>query len=204
MAAAEAELAAAEATLKQAQRRANPLETIAEEAELAAAQAALREAQEGLSPLKVSLELAAAQAEVASAEARLALAQADLADTELRAPFSGTIVSLEDTIIPETTVIAGILVVRLADLSAWKIETDDLDERSAINLHEGDPVTIKIDALPQQDLSGTVTRISEFGEKKQGDITYTVFITPEETDLRLRWNLTATVRIGEVGTGSEG
>ncbi|MBA3533913.1 MAG: efflux RND transporter periplasmic adaptor subunit, partial [Ardenticatenales bacterium] len=42
---------------------------------------------------------------------------------------------------------------------------------------------------------GTVTRIRTIGENKQGDITYTVIVTPDKQDERLRWNMTAIVDI---------
>jgi len=46
-------------------------------------------------------------------------------------------------------------------------------------------------------MAGQVTRIRSLGENRQGDITYRVIITPNEQDSRLRWNMTASVVIGE-------
>jgi HlyD family secretion protein len=37
--------------------------------------------------------------------------------------------------------------------------------------------------------------IRPFGEKKRGDITYTVTIAPDRWDDRLRWNMTAQIAI---------
>ncbi len=80
-------------------------------------------------------------------------------------------------------------------MSRWQIETDDLTELSVVYLQEGDSVMIRFDALPGVELPGTVGRIKSIGENKQGDITYTVIIEPEEHDERLLWNMTAAVVI---------
>ena len=92
-------------------------------------------------------------------------------------------------------VTAATAVARLADLSAWKIETDDLTELEVVGLQEGDAVEITFDAIPDLRLPGSVERIRPIGEDKRGDITYTVIIEPSEADSRLRWNMTAVVTI---------
>ena len=40
-----------------------------------------------------------------------------------------------------------------------------------------------------------MVRIKPLGENKQGDMTYTVVIQPDQLDDRLRWNMTAAVAI---------
>ena len=177
------------------------------ETEMAAAQGVLTELQEGPDPLNPAL------AELAAAEATLAAAEVALGDTELRAPFPGTVVSLElpdaqrqsslgsRIAGPGDQVESGTRVVRVADLSAWRIETEDLDERSVVQLNEGDRVTIGFDAIPELEMAGIITRIGEYGVKKQGDITYTVVVTPQGNDERLRWSMTAVVRFGQQSSG---
>jgi HlyD family secretion protein len=86
-------------------------------------------------------------------------------------------------------------VVQLADLSGWQIETTDLTELSIVHVTEGSPATITFDAVPGLELSGKVTRIKAIGESKRGDVNYTVTITPDRPDARLRWNMTASVTI---------
>ena len=48
---------------------------------------------------------------------------------------------------------------------------------------------------PASTLTGKVIRIKPLGENKQGDMTYTVVIQPDQLDARLRWNMTAAVAI---------
>jgi HlyD family secretion protein len=89
----------------------------------------------------------------------------------------------------------GTAVVELGDLSAWQILTDDLIELDVVRVQEGNLTTISIDALPELELTGKVTRIQRIGEDKAGDMTYTVIIETDQHDPRLEWNMTASVSI---------
>ncbi len=89
----------------------------------------------------------------------------------------------------------GSAVIRLADLSRWQIETEDLKESEAIGVQPGDKVTLTFDAIPGLKQDGTVNRIRPIGEDNRGDIVYTLVIDPSEYDERLLWNLTAVVGI---------
>jgi HlyD family secretion protein len=82
-------------------------------------------------------------------------------------------------------------------MSAWQIETEDLTELSVVQIREGDPARITFDALPDFELPGVVERIKPLGKNRQGDIVYTIVVKPTTWDERLRWNMTASVQIGE-------
>jgi HlyD family secretion protein len=164
---------------------------------VAQAQKDMAQAQLDLLEAGVSLEeIGVVEAEVAAAHVSLARAEKALADTELRAPFAGTAVVV-DTRVGEQ-VAPGVPVVRLADLSNLQVETDDLTELDVAAVGEGASVVVAFDAIPGSELTGTVVRIRSFGEKKQGDVTYTVTIQLDEQDPRLRWNMSATVTIEPV------
>jgi HlyD family secretion protein len=168
----------------------------ASDSDIAAAEAEVRRAESQLALLNAGTRpetIAAAQADLTAAQTSLMQRQLELADTELKAPFAGTIASLDFEVGEQVG--ATIPVVRLADLSAWHIETDDLTEINVVYVQVGDDVSISIDALPDLELSGTVERIRPLGENKQGDITYTATILPDGIDERLRWNMTASVII---------
>jgi multidrug resistance efflux pump len=191
-----ADLAAARAQVQQAQAQLDAVRTSARPADLAAAEAEIRRAEAQLALLEAGARpeaIAAAEADVAAAEAVLEQARVALAETELRAPFAGTVASLEAKIGEQ--VAPGVPIVVLADLSAWQIETDDLTEINVVRVHDGDPATITFDALPDLNLSGTVVRVEAIGQTNMGDITYAVIIAPDQQDSRLRWNMTAAVVI---------
>ena len=120
----------------------------------------------------------AAEADLTDAQTTLMQRHVELDDTELRAPFAGTIASLDLEVGEQ--VATGTPVVRLADQSEWLIETDDLTEINVVFVQEGDRAThLRSTPCPTLELEGTVIRIKPLGENKQGDITYTATIEPD-------------------------
>ena len=191
-----AQIAAAQAEVRGAQAQLNSAKAAARPADLAAAEADVRRAQAQLDLLKSGARpetVAAVEAEVAASRAALQQAQAALNETTLKAPFAGTIAEILPAVGEPVNPNAPI--VRLADLSAWQIETDDLTELNVVRIREGSPAKLEFDALPGVELSGKVVQIKPIGVNKQGDITYTVVVAPDQSDPRLRWNMTAVVTI---------
>ena len=133
-----------------------------------------------------SFEAAIQQAQAAIDSAQIALGQ-----TELHAPFAGTIAQLN--------LKPGELTPRdqpgavLADLSGWQIETNDVTEIKVPSLKVGQGVTIQFDALPDVELKGQVESISGVSQTKSGDVVYPVKIKVLDSDPRLRWGMTAAV-----------
>lgn len=168
---------------------ARPEELRAAEADVRRAQAQLDLIQAG--PRRQALQAAAA--EVAAADAAIRQSQAALADTELRSPIAGTVTFLG----PRTGELAapGVTAAAIADLSTWKIETTDLTELHVARIRPGDPVTATFDGIPGLRLAGKVAAVEGLGITRQGDITYTVMVTLDRQDPRLRWNMTAAVAI---------
>lgn len=158
------------------------------EARLALAEGDYEEMQSGIDPDL----LEAAQARLNAAESALAASQAALSDAELVAPFTGTIVKLN--LKEGEQVVPGSPAVILADLSQWKVETQDLNEMEIPRVSVGQTVTITPDAIPELALTGIVESISQIYEEKFGDITYTARIVLQDTDPRLRWGMTVSTR----------
>ncbi len=173
----------------------------AAQSELAAAQATYDGAQNNLRvlldmrahPIALDAQVDSAVSAVSVAQADLDHANAALADTELRAPFAGTIASIDVNLGELVTPTAP--VAHLADFSIWQIETTDLTELNIVNIHVGDTATLSFDAIPDLELPGKVTAIKLLGATRQGDVDYDVIVTPDQMDARLRWNMTAKVII---------
>ncbi|NOZ27812.1 MAG: biotin/lipoyl-binding protein [Chloroflexi bacterium] len=166
------------------------------EADMAIARSEVREAQANLELLRAGARpetIAVAEAEVAATEAALEQAVATLAETELRAPFTGTIAALNVSV--GEYVAPGMPVAVLGDLSAWLIETRDVTEQDVVRVQPGAPVTITFDAIPDLTLTGRVSTISLVGEETADGVVYTVTIIPDLQDSRLRWNMSALVSI---------
>ncbi len=138
-------------------------------------------------------QIKASTAEVTAAKANYDYAVSLVNQTELQAPFDGTITYLDcrvgERVAPDK------VMVQLGDVSEWLIKTDDLTELQVAKVQKGATVRMKFDALPGVEILGKVVSIRPFGEKKQGDITYTVLIKPDSFEPRLQWNMTATVSI---------
>ncbi len=92
-------------------------------------------------------------------------------------------------------VAAGLPILRLADLTRWQIETEDLTEFDAVGIQAGDKVTLTFDAIPGLSKDGMINRIRPIGQDNRGDIVYTLVIDPAQHDERLLWNMTAVVTI---------
>jgi len=209
VAAADADVAAAEAALAQA------------EAVVQAAQEAVKTAEatkdgmdEDLADWRfdvINAEIRGARAEVKAAEADVAKATAQLdaararsdqarsalADHSLTAPFAGTVAHL--AVKAGDEVVPAFVVARIADLSAWEIETDDLSESSVVGIEEGTRAELTFDALPDLTASGTVTEVGLFALPYQGTMVFKVTVAPDEAIQGLRWGMTATVKINDTG-----
>lgn len=176
----------------------NELDVAQIDSQLALAQAKLDDAQKKLNRLahgpdagKVEL----AEARLNNAQMQLSAAKSSLDDLELTAPFTGTIVVLDAE--PGTFVQPGSVLVQLADVTNWVVETTDLTERNVGRIKTGMPATIRFDALPGVESIGRVERIDQLGQNFQGDIVYTVRLKLDQPDPRLLWNMTASVTFVE-------
>jgi multidrug efflux pump subunit AcrA (membrane-fusion protein) len=121
-------------------------------------------------------------------------ARAALANADVRAPFGGTITNL-DLKVGEFTV-SGQPVVTIADLSNWVVKTTDLTEIDVVNIREGQPVTVTLDAIPGVTLKGYVLSVGKNFAEKQGDIVYEVSVVLTDRNPGMRWGMTAEVKFG--------
>jgi multidrug efflux pump subunit AcrA (membrane-fusion protein) len=188
-------LAAAETQLKAARGGAWAQLRDAEAAlESAAAQQDVAQAQLDLARAGSRPEdIAAAEAGVAQAEASLAAARAALDDLDIRAPFDG--VAVEVGVDVGDTAAPGEVVVVVATLDQLRARTTDLTELDVALVAEGQPAVVRVDALPDAQLTGTVVRIEEQSVSAEGDVTYPVTIELDQDVPGLRWGMTATVEI---------
>jgi len=164
------------------------------DAELALAQAQVAEAERranawanGPDPE----ELAVAEARLANAQAQLEAAQAALADLEIVAPISGTVTRL--SVKEGELAAAGQVAAELADLSGWKVTTENLTEIDLPQIALDQPVQLTFDALPEVTLPGVVHTISPGFEMKSGDVVYSVEINLLDIDPGLQWGMTTVV-----------
>lgn len=135
--------------------------------------------------------------QLAVAKANLDAARDALSNYVITAPFSGVVAEVNvkagEQVTPE------IPCVSIIDDSQWFVETTDVTELEVVNLGVGQAVSMVPDALPDLELTGTVTEISNAFTQQGGDILYTVRVRVDGSDPRLKWGMTveAVFRTGE-------
>lgn len=190
-----AAVASARAQYAQAQAQLRQLVNGASEAELASAQAQVSQAKAQLEKLKVGArneERAVSQAQIE--QARVGLRQAELAlkNATLTAPIDGTVAQVGTT---EGELISQSQpAVVLINMSGFKIDLA-IDETDIGKIKTGQPVTISLDAFPDEELTGEVMEVSPAGTATQGIVTYSVTVRPDPTDVEVKPGMTAGVDI---------
>jgi multidrug resistance efflux pump len=184
--------------LNNLQGNAGDIDMAIAEANLSLAQAQLAMAEQDYEKVKDGPnpdDLALAQARVKTAETALAAAQAAYDDTELKAPFAGTLAQLNLKV--GELAAPGQVAAVLGDFSQWIVETNDLTEIDVPKINVGDKVQVTFDALPDVELTGVVDSISKIDVQSHGDTTYTTRIRLDKGDPRLYWGMTAVAHVQE-------
>jgi multidrug resistance efflux pump len=130
--------------------------------------------------------------QLAVLEARLNAAEAGVAAFTVTAPFDGLVADLDAKI--GATVATGQVALTLADFSAWLVKTTDLTEIDVVELAEGDLVTVTLDALPNEQLTGEILSIGQTFTTNQGDVVYEVSLLLNDSLPQMRWGMTAAVK----------
>lgn len=137
---------------------------------------------------------AAILARITAAQAALDSAQLALDHAVLRAPFSGTVISV--MAVNGQVVGPGQPVVTIATLDNLLVETTDLSERDIAHVSVGLPARVTVEGL-EQTYIGKVTKIDPRSTKVGGDVVYKVTIQLDEQPAGLLWGMSATVQIGQ-------
>ena len=160
------------------------------EANLLAAQVD-RKYKERLKLDRIHLEVADAQ--IAQMQALLDSANAVLnSQFTLTAPYDGTIVSVD--VAPSETVVPGVTVIEMGDLSSYVIETTDLSERDVTRVQIGQSASVLIEALGKE-YSGKVKEVALTSDTIGGDVVYKVTIELDNQPEDLLWGMSADVTI---------
>ncbi len=126
------------------------------QADIAAAQQAYYRALGDYDALKNANPLKAAQIAVDQAQLDLQKAERDLAATTLYAPFQGVV--LDVTATPGEWIAVGHIIIELSDPTAVEVVTTAIEEDIPL-IQAGQAASLFLDAVPDVDLTGHVTRI---------------------------------------------
>jgi multidrug resistance efflux pump len=129
--------------------------------------------------------------QLAVLQARLEAAEAGVAAFSVVAPFDGVVADLPAKL--GGSINAGQPAVTIADFSQWLVKTTDLTEIDVVELQEGQPVSVTLDAIPDAQLAGEILSIGQTFSENQGDVVYDVTILLTDTHPNMRWGMTAAV-----------
>jgi len=168
----------------------------ATKAQIAAAQAQVAQAQANLDrllkgPTREQVEIA--QAGVDQAQLALDQAQRRLENARLTAPWAGIVTAVN--IVEGTLAQPGAPALQLADTSQYHVNVQ-VDEVDIASIAEGQPVTLTIDAFPDQELSGKVSKVAPAAQfTSTGGVSYLVTIDIDPSNIMLRTGMSATATI---------
>jgi HlyD family secretion protein len=131
------------------------------------------------------------QLDARAAELSVRQKQEALDDYSIRAPFSGTLATLDvsrgDAVSSNTKVATMISTQKIAELS--------LNEVDAAKIKVGDKATLTFDAIDGLTLTGKVASIDAIGTVTQGVVSYTVKIAFDSQDDRVKPGMTVNASI---------
>jgi HlyD family secretion protein len=165
--------------------------------QLAAAQAQIAQAESALDRLKRGAS--AAQIEIAQAavdQSQLAVEQAKrrLDNARITAPWDGIVTAVNAV---EGTLAGGLggPAIQIADAGKYHLDVQ-VDELDVAGLAEGQTVTVEVDALPEQKLTGSLISVApSAASTSTGGVSYKVRIDIDPTDAALRAGMSATATI---------
>ena len=136
-------------------------------------------------------QLVLAQSRVDNAQAQVAAAESALSNYVITAPFDGIVADVAVSIGEQVG--AESRAVSVVDTSSWIVETSDITELEVVDIEVGQAVTLTADALPDIEMNGVVTSISQSSYTQSGDVLYTVYIAVDNVDARVQWGMTVEV-----------
>lgn len=195
LAAAEAKVLQAAATVKEDRANLARLEEVARlsggkvpsQSDLTTAQAALERAH---------ADEASASADVANAKAALSSDETNLAKASIRSPIDGVV--LARTVEPGNAVAASLQAVTLLtlaqDLSKLKLQVN-VDEADVARVREGQTAQFTVSGYPNRKYPATITRVAYGSTTTDNVVTYVTYLDVDNADRSLRPGMTATATI---------
>jgi multidrug resistance efflux pump len=172
----------------------DPIDVAQAEANLSAAQAAAEKARldrDRLAGGPDPDERERLVAELQVAQGRLEAARSAQAASLLKAPISGQVVEVR--IKTGEWAPAGQSVLVIADLDHWLVQCDELTQEEIVALQKDQSVQVRVDALPELDLTGTVAKVGLTFQEVRDEARFQAEISLDEIPPALRWGMTTRI-----------
>lgn len=188
---AEAEVAAAQANLDEAQREWERVKDGLPASDVAVLEATLSDAQREWERVKDG----PTADDIAAAEARVTAADAILNSTSMTAPLDGVVTQVDSK--PGDQVSPGSFAFRIDDFSHLYVDLQ-VSEIEINKVEVGQKVIVTFDAVLAKEYPGEVVDVSPVGEVVDGVVTFEVTVKLSDLDAAIRPGMTSSVEI-EVG-----
>jgi HlyD family secretion protein len=195
LAAGEAQVLEAQATVEEASAQLDRFKQVAElsggkvpsRSELATAEANLKRAE---------ANEASARTTVAQARANLRSDETNLGKASIRSPIDGIVLTrnVEPGQTVAATLQAPVLFTLAEDLSKMKLQVD-VDEADVGQVRVGQEATFTVDAWPGRKYTGVISRVAYGSQTKDNVVSYPTVLAVENDDLSLRPGMTGTADI---------
>jgi RND family efflux transporter MFP subunit len=153
---------------------------------------AVKDQQQAADPASSNaVTLQSKQLSVVQAENSLASAEETLADYTVRAPFDGTLATV-DVIVGDQASSGTALGTVITDQEIVALSLNEVD---VSKVAVGDKATLTFDAVSDLSITGTVVEINPVGTVTSGVVNYTVKITLDTQDARVKSGMSVTVAI---------
>jgi HlyD family secretion protein len=130
--------------------------------------------------------------DVAAAQAKVAAAQAIVNEAQLSAPFAGTITDVYDEV--GSLVSSGTSAYVIQDQSKMLIDVS-VSEVDIAGVEVGQPAVITFDAISDKTYTGIVDSVASTGNSSSGSVNYTVTVSIDNPDSRIKSGMSASVDI---------
>ena len=141
-------------------------------------------------------QVVGAEAKVVQARSAVKTAQVNLDKTIIRSPIDGVVIARNVDV--GQTVAASLsaptLFLIAADLSDMQVNAS-IDESDVGQIHDGQPVTFRVDAFPNDTFEGTVSQVRLNPTTANNVVTYAAIINARNDALKLKPGMTANVTI---------
>jgi len=141
-------------------------------------------------------QVAGAEAKVVQARAAVKTAQVNLDKTTILSPIDGVVIA-RNVDVGQTVAAsfsAPTLFLIAADLSDMQVNAS-IDESDVGQIRNGEPVTFRVDAYPNDTFKGTVSQVRLDPATVQNVVTYAAIINAPNEALKLKPGMTANVTI---------
>lgn len=185
---AAASLKTAELRLEQVQEGASAVQIAQAEASLASAEAALDRLVRGASVEQIAI----AEAQLVQAQTNLARAEQNLVNATLTAPYDGVVTAVTVSVGEQASGVA----VEMFNPDSLELVLD-VDEVDINNIILDQEAVITLETWPDEQVAATVVSIAPRNTASQGSglVTYAVYLTLGETDLPIRVGMTANANL---------